>query len=60
MNKIANYQPLANELVEIKTNWTTYLVRLQKSVFGGYEFHVSNSDHVVQLSTVTSWNFANN
>ena len=60
MNNIANFQPILGELVQIKTNWNTYLARLQKSAFGGKEFSVLNRSKTVQVTTVTGWKFANN
>ena len=45
--------------VIIRTNWRCYLARLKESAFGdGIEFHVFDSSHRVQLTTVTGWKLA--
>ena len=50
-------QPLVGIPVIIKTNWNEYEATLQKSDFGGHEFHVIGSPHKVQLTTVVKWEF---
>ncbi len=55
---IKNRSPVIDAPVYIKTNWRSYLARLKKSEFGGVEFHVSDSTHIVQLTTVTGWKAA--
>lgn len=60
MHKIEISQPVEGETVEIKTNWKTYLAKIQKSFSGGYEFRVLNSAHMIQITVVTGWCFAGN